>query len=112
VDLPMTRDFDDQTLATFINLTTQNGWTKETQIKVAQLVGDGTTIEEAAGQFGQVEGLADIVNTVIQENAAVVESYRAGKEQAFNFLVGQVMAKAQGRANINTVREELQKALL
>lgn len=112
VDLPVTRAFDDQTLAAFINLTIQNGWTKETQIKVAELVHGGMVIEEAARQFSQVEGLADIVNAVIQENAAVVESYRAGKEQAFNFLVGQVMAKAQGRANINTVREELQKALL
>ncbi|HBD09456.1 MAG TPA: Asp-tRNA(Asn)/Glu-tRNA(Gln) amidotransferase GatCAB subunit B, partial [Syntrophobacteraceae bacterium] len=46
-----------------------------------------------------------IVDDVIRENPAEVESFRAGKEKVFGFLVGQVMKKSKGKANPQLVNE-------
>jgi len=40
-----------------------------------------------------------IVDDVLADNAKQVEDYRAGKDKAFNSLVGQVMKATQGKAN-------------
>ena len=40
-----------------------------------------------------------IVDEVLARNARQVEDYRAGKDKAFNSLVGQVMKATQGKAN-------------
>jgi aspartyl-tRNA(Asn)/glutamyl-tRNA(Gln) amidotransferase subunit B len=45
---------------------------------------------------GEIEKLVD---EVLAKNAKQVEDYRAGKEKAFNSLVGQVMKATQGKAN-------------
>ena len=43
--------------------------------------------------------LSAIVDAVIVANAKSVEEYRAGKEKAFNALVGQAMKATQGKGN-------------
>jgi aspartyl-tRNA(Asn)/glutamyl-tRNA(Gln) amidotransferase subunit B len=40
-----------------------------------------------------------------------VEDYRAGREKAFNSLVGQVMKRTQGKANPAQVNEILRRRL-
>jgi aspartyl-tRNA(Asn)/glutamyl-tRNA(Gln) amidotransferase subunit B len=40
-----------------------------------------------------------------------VEDFRAGKEKAFNSLVGQVMKATRGKANPAQVNETLRKKL-
>lgn len=55
--------------------------------------------------------IAQIVGEALAENAKEVESYRAGKVTVANFLFGQVMKKAQGKANPQVVRAELEKQL-
>ena len=45
---------------------------------------------------GEIERLVD---EVLAANAKQVEDYRAGKEKAFNALVGQVMKASKGKAN-------------
>jgi aspartyl-tRNA(Asn)/glutamyl-tRNA(Gln) amidotransferase subunit B len=40
-----------------------------------------------------------------------VAQYRAGKQSAFGFLVGQVMKAAAGKANPKRVNELLKRAL-
>ncbi len=44
-------------------------------------------------------------------NAQQVADYRAGKEKAFNSLVGQVMKASKGKANPAQVNEILKKKL-
>ena len=44
-------------------------------------------------------------------NAKQVEDYRAGKDKAFNSLVGQVMKASRGKANPAQVNEILKKKL-
>jgi aspartyl-tRNA(Asn)/glutamyl-tRNA(Gln) amidotransferase subunit B len=48
---------------------------------------------------------------VIAANAKLVDDYRAGKEKAFNALVGQVMKATQGKANPAQVNEILKRRL-
>ena len=57
---------------------------------------------------GAIESLVD---EVLAANPANVAEYRAGKEKAFNALVGQVMKAARGKANPQQVNELLKKKL-
>jgi aspartyl-tRNA(Asn)/glutamyl-tRNA(Gln) amidotransferase subunit B len=43
--------------------------------------------------------LGAIVDQIIANNAAQIAEYRAGKEKAFNFLVGQAMKATKGKGN-------------
>ena len=51
------------------------------------------------------------MDEVLAKNAKQVEDYRAGKDKAFNSLVGQVMKATQGKANPAQVNEILRKKL-
>ncbi len=62
-------------------------------------------------QVSDTDFIARIVREALAENAKEVESYRAGKLTVANFLFGQVMKKAQGKANPQVVRAELEKQL-
>jgi aspartyl-tRNA(Asn)/glutamyl-tRNA(Gln) amidotransferase subunit B len=57
---------------------------------------------------GAIEALVD---EVIAANAANVAEFRAGKEKAFNALVGQVMKAARGKANPQQVNDLLRRKL-
>jgi len=55
--------------------------------------------------------LERIVDEVLAKNARQVEDYRAGKDKAFNSLVGQVMKATQGKANPAQVNRILKAKL-
>ncbi len=55
--------------------------------------------------------VADTVTEVLRENADAVADYRAGKDKAFGFLMGQVMKKLKGAGNPGLVRQTLQDLL-
>jgi len=57
---------------------------------------------------GEIEKLVD---EVLAANAKQVQDYRAGKEKAFNSLVGQVMKATRGKANPAQVNELLKRKL-
>ena len=50
-------------------------------------------------QMNDTGALEAIIAEVIAANPANVEQYRAGKDKAFNALVGQVMKASKGKAN-------------
>jgi aspartyl-tRNA(Asn)/glutamyl-tRNA(Gln) amidotransferase subunit B len=62
-------------------------------------------------QISDVSAIEKIVDDVLAKNAKQVEDYRAGKEKAFNSLVGQVMKATQGKANPAQVNEILKRKL-
>jgi aspartyl-tRNA(Asn)/glutamyl-tRNA(Gln) amidotransferase subunit B len=68
---------------------------------------------EARGlkQISDVGALEAAVDEVLAANAKQVEDYRAGKEKAFNSLVGQVMKATRGKANPAQVNEILRRKL-
>ena len=57
---------------------------------------------------GELEG---IVDTVLSANAQSVIDYKGGKQNAFQFLIGQVMKETKGKANPGVVSELLRKKL-
>ena len=57
---------------------------------------------------GAIEAMID---TVLAANAKSVEEFRAGKDKAFNALVGQVMKAAKGKADPQQVNDLLRKKL-
>jgi aspartyl-tRNA(Asn)/glutamyl-tRNA(Gln) amidotransferase subunit B len=57
---------------------------------------------------GEIEKLVD---AVLAANAKQVQDYRAGKDKAFNSLVGQVMKATRGKANPAQVNELLKRKL-
>ena len=50
-------------------------------------------------QMSDSSALVAMIATVVAQNVKSVAEYRAGKEKAFNALVGQVMKASQGKAN-------------
>ena len=63
--------------------------------------GEADIVIERRGlrQISDSGAIEAIVDQVIAANAKLVDDYRAGKEKAFNALVGQVMKASQGKAN-------------
>ena len=62
-------------------------------------------------QISDAGALETIVDEVIAANPKQVEEYRAGKEKAFNSLVGQAMKATKGKANPAQVNELLKSKL-
>jgi aspartyl-tRNA(Asn)/glutamyl-tRNA(Gln) amidotransferase subunit B len=52
-----------------------------------------------------------IIDEVLAANPAMVEEFKAGKEKAFNALVGQAMKASKGKANPAQVNEVLKRKL-
>jgi aspartyl-tRNA(Asn)/glutamyl-tRNA(Gln) amidotransferase subunit B len=68
---------------------------------------------EARGlkQMSDTGELEAIVDAVLAAHAKSVEEYRAGKDKAFNALVGQAMKATKGKANPAQVNELLKRKL-
>jgi aspartyl-tRNA(Asn)/glutamyl-tRNA(Gln) amidotransferase subunit B len=86
------------------------------QVFDALWTGEGSEVDaviEAKGlkQMNDSGALEKIVDEVIAANAANVEQIRAGKDKAFNALVGQAMKASRGKANPQQVGEMLRKKL-
>jgi aspartyl-tRNA(Asn)/glutamyl-tRNA(Gln) amidotransferase subunit B len=86
------------------------------QVFDALWTGAGSEVDaviEAQGlkQMSDSGELERIVDEVLAANAKSVEEYRAGKDKAFNALVGQAMKASKGKANPAQVNELLKKKL-
>jgi aspartyl-tRNA(Asn)/glutamyl-tRNA(Gln) amidotransferase subunit B len=62
-------------------------------------------------QINATDELAAIVDGVIASNPKPVGEYRAGKQEALKFLLGQAMRETRGRANPSTLTEILKARL-
>ena len=74
---------------------------------------DPSDIIEKRGlvQISDASEIEKIIKDVLAKNGKAVEDYKSGKENAFQFLVGQIMAKTKGKANPQIVRESLRSYL-
>ncbi|MPN37269.1 Aspartyl/glutamyl-tRNA(Asn/Gln) amidotransferase subunit B [bioreactor metagenome] len=78
--------------------------------------GEGASADEVIEKQGLRQitdsgAIAALVDEVIAANPGNVAEYRAGKEKAFNALVGQVMKAAKGKANPQQVNALLKEKL-
>jgi aspartyl-tRNA(Asn)/glutamyl-tRNA(Gln) amidotransferase subunit B len=90
--------------------------------KTAELI-IGNTLEEATKgldalieakglkQESDTGAIEAIIDAVLAQNQAMVEEFKAGKEKAFNALVGQCMKASKGKANPAQVNDVLKKKL-
>jgi len=62
-------------------------------------------------QISDTGAIEKIVDEVIRANLQQVADYKAGKEKAFNSLVGQAMKATKGKANPQQVNEILKRKL-
>jgi aspartyl-tRNA(Asn)/glutamyl-tRNA(Gln) amidotransferase subunit B len=72
---------------------------------------DRTIEAKGLAQISDNAALEAAADQAIAANAKSVDEYRAGKEKAFNALVGQVMKLTRGKANPVQVAELLKKRL-
>jgi aspartyl-tRNA(Asn)/glutamyl-tRNA(Gln) amidotransferase subunit B len=81
----------------------------------AMWAGDGSAdqIIDRSGlrQISDAGEIEKLVDAVLAANAKQVQDYRAGKDKAFNSLVGQVMKATGGKANPAQVNELLKRKL-
>lgn len=78
--------------------------------------GEATDVDvviEAKGlkQMNDSGALEKIIGEVMAANAPMVEQFRAGKDKAFNALVGLVMKASKGKANPQQVNDVLRQKL-
>lgn len=109
-------DFSPENLAKLIKLTddgvVNSSVAKEVFIKIfEENISPEEYIEEnGLKQDNDEEGLREIIQSVIANNAKSVEDYHNGKDKALGFLVGQTMKETKGKANpgiINKILKEL-----
>ena len=62
-------------------------------------------------QMSDSSALETIVDSVLASNTKNIEEFRAGKDKAFNALVGQIMKASKGKANPQQVNDLLRAKL-
>ena len=74
---------------------------------------DADAVIELRGlkQVSDASAIEPIIDEVLAANPKSVEEFRAGKEKAFNALVGQVMKASKGKANPQQVGDLLRQRL-
>ncbi len=72
---------------------------------------DGVIEAKGLKQMNDSGALEKIIDAVIAANPDNVAQFRAGKDKAFNALVGQIMNASQGKANPGQVNELLKAKL-
>jgi aspartyl-tRNA(Asn)/glutamyl-tRNA(Gln) amidotransferase subunit B len=84
--------------------------TEQSGVEVIRTILDeGGTPDEVVAAKGLLKAGSDLVTAAVEEaineNPRAVEDYRSGKQEAVNFLMGQVMKKTKGRADAKEVRK-------
>ncbi|MBS1227137.1 MAG: aspartyl/glutamyl-tRNA(Asn/Gln) amidotransferase subunit [Proteobacteria bacterium] len=78
--------------------------------------GEGASADEIIEKQGLKQitdsgAIESLIDAVLAANPAMVAEFKAGKEKAFNALVGQVMKATKGKANPQQVNELLRSKL-
>jgi aspartyl-tRNA(Asn)/glutamyl-tRNA(Gln) amidotransferase subunit B len=78
--------------------------------------GEGLSADEIIEKQGLKQitdsgAIETLIDEVLTANAAMVAEFKAGKEKAFNALVGQAMKATKGKANPQQVNDLLRKKL-
>lgn len=72
---------------------------------------DAIIEEKGLKQVSDSGAIEAMVDEVLAANQSMVEEYKAGKQKAFNALVGQTMKASKGKANPAQVNQILKKKL-
>ena len=67
--------------------------------------------EQGLIQITDTATIEKIVKEIISKNQKAIKDYKKGKENAFQFLIGKIMAQTKGKANPQIVKDILSKEL-
>lgn len=67
--------------------------------------------EKGLGQVDNESEIIAIIDKILEANPKAIEDFKAGKENAFKFLIGQAMRETKGKANPQIINDILQKKL-
>lgn len=111
--LPFTREHLAQLVDLIIDGTISGKIAKEVFAKMWESSEAPAQLIESLGlrQVSDTSVIERAVDEVIAVNSTQVEQYRAGKQQVFGFLVGQVMKALQGKANPGVANQILKDKL-
>ncbi len=70
-----------------------------------------TFISKDNAQISNKEELENIINKILEENSKQIEEYKNGKDNLFDYFVGQVMKNTRGKANPVITKEILNEKL-
>lgn len=104
-------------IVTLLKMIQSGEITAKTGQKVIEIMGKrpghpGKIVEELGlVKITKNHVLENAVDEAIKENRTAVNDYLGGKEEALNFVVGQVMRKTKGRADPATVLKMLKERL-
>ena len=62
-------------------------------------------------QISDKDALEEIITQILEENKTQVEEYKNGKDNLFDYFVGQVMKNTRGKANPVVTKEILKDKL-
>jgi aspartyl-tRNA(Asn)/glutamyl-tRNA(Gln) amidotransferase subunit B len=88
----------------------QSLWESPDQSQDAKWV-DHVIDSKGLKQVSDSGALVAIITEVLRNNPAAVDEFKAGKEKAFNALVGQIMKASKGKANPQQVHDLLKAQL-
>ena len=109
--------FTPKTLARLIELVQNGALNRNTAVKVFDAVfADDADVDTYVKEHG-LEQVSDaglvgsVVDKVLSANPKSIQDFKAGKEKAFGFLVGQVMRQLKGQAAPAVVNQVLREKL-
>ena len=113
-DAPVSAEVLAQLLGRIADGTVSNNAAK--QVMDALWTGEGSSVDaviEAKGlkQMNDTGAVEKIIDEVLAANAEMVEQFKAGKDKAFNALVGLCMKASKGKANPQQVNDVLREKL-
>jgi aspartyl-tRNA(Asn)/glutamyl-tRNA(Gln) amidotransferase subunit B len=86
-------------------------WAPEQGVATDPAAVDALIEAKGLRQMNDSQALEAIVDEVLAAHAKSVEEYRAGKDKAFNALVGQIMKASKGKANPAQASDLLRRKL-
>ncbi len=97
------------------NITNNVISSKQTKELIPVLMNDGGNISDLITKLGLVQinnndELTLIIKTVLAANQTSVADYKAGRDNAFKYLMGQIMKESKGQANpqiVNTMLTDI-----
>jgi aspartyl-tRNA(Asn)/glutamyl-tRNA(Gln) amidotransferase subunit B len=72
---------------------------------------DAIVEKKGLGQISDPAAIREAASRVLERHPAQVADYRAGKQQIFGFLVGQLMKELRGKADARVANEVLRELL-
>ena len=112
-DIPFTAEQLASLLSLIDKGTISNSAAKKVLAKMFEEPDDPTKLVEKLGlvQVSDEGALKAMVDEVLKNNPQSIVDYKAGKDRAIGFLVGQIMKASKGKANPQMINKLLKEAL-